>query len=254
MDAHIGLERAQHQVIFYIHRKFVAAGVLRADQGVEIQFVKFSFERQGPRLVGVVDGKCAEADVVVGVRDVIEINAACQVFDAREILGRIRFFLILKAVFKPRQHIDAVTAVGQGRIGEKLVVELPVPAQGRDGVAPINPAFEAAASLLVFIAKDIRPQIGAEVQTVLIVDLVLQFGVQVVEIEPHLQVSTRCLVGTDEGPKNQIGISAPAGNEEGGFIIDNRPFQRQLGSDEPNGPFALEFLQVAFLHIDFYYR
>ena len=93
-----------------------------------------------------------------------------------------------------------------------------VPAESSRFIAPVH--LEVVIEL-----PDVAAAVSGEKETVLVIRLPVDLGVQVVKAH-------RSTVETGSIFHIQIGIRATAGDDEGGFVFYNRRLQRQLGRQQ----------------------
>ena len=252
MYTRIDLQRPKGKVVFRVDKKLVAVAILGAQQSIQTKiFAVGDFKIEGTRAVRVVRPATPEADIVLRIRDEVKVDFTANIFNARNVkCGEFFVGAILYEVLTSGTNINLVLAVSKRSIGKKLRTDLPVPAQGRDKVTPVDTAFKSAKLVFVAVGKHIRSGISTQVKTVLIVDLMLQFSVEIVEVQPHINRLIRWCAGLDDRLKDEVGISTAARHQKAGFARVDGALQGKLGGDKPDSPFAVPFLQVALLHVD----
>ena len=170
-------------------------------------------------------------DVVDVVQSVVDLQLVTQVvlqvvFDVEVLYARIPF-KPNKIEFKP----VVVIGIDQGEVGEELIGEDVVPAKVENGI-PVGIHEQ------IIDAEKVPSKIPGEEQVVLLVYLVIQFGVQVIEIGPVVQVY--------QG-QEKVCIRSPSAYQEGSLVLYDGALCQQAAGNGPYPAVNMELLAVAFL-------
>jgi len=159
--------------------------------------------------------------------------------------------------------VEFVIAEYQGGITEKLSPVYMVPAQGRCQVPPEESRFGCGHEggiiidplLFVLHVQLIAAMVDTEIDAILVRELVIDLGINVVE---KIAGGAFCTIGLinlfDDGTCKHIIIGPSSGNNKGGLVLDNGALQSKFGSNESDGSSTVHFLHIPFLHADVHHR
>jgi hypothetical protein len=137
-------------------------------------------------------------------------------------------------------HLIFVIAIDQRGIGEQLPVQNAVPSKGGRGIAPVG-------AERITHAQDITTKIARQINAVILIDLVIGFGVEIVEIKFVILIIFGCF-------QKQIGIGTPARNNKGRFVFLDRALHGQAAGNQADSPRNGIVLFVTILHFDIHHR
>ena len=223
------------EIILDVHRCLVRIELgRRVDVEVHIPAV----HRHGAGRVDVVGVLEAVAHVVADVRILVEVHLQAVVADAAAELEA-------ELVLVPAEG-ELVIAEDGGGVEEELGAEDVVPAAAHRGVSPGDLEVRAA-GLVAAEVEHVAPEVTAEEEAVLVAETVVGLGVEVVEI---VAAAGELAFLVDERLGQDVNISAACADDEGAFLLHDRPFQRKAAADDADPALPVEFLVIAVLHGD----
>lgn len=148
-------------------------------------------------------------------------------------------------------YIVLIIREGEGGVGKEARIKNVVPAHGAGGVAPVEVEVEKVA----VETKHIPAEVAADVEVVALAELVIDFGIEVVEeVVGNGRVVGIVFVRRINAPRDEVEIGAPPGNHERGFVFLDRAFYREARGDEADAAGGRPFFGVALFQFHVYHR
>ena len=157
-------------------------------------------------------------------------------------------------VFLFHVSVHRVVAEDERQVGEYLVGKQVVPSRCRCGVLPKEPHFvfvgNTAQISVIHLLRHVEfvaPEVGADVEFVLLAEVEVEFRVEVEEV-----VARRHAVADEfhYGDHEEVEVGGASGDHERGFVFDDGTFHHHVGGDDSDTAFHMVTLLVAVLHGD----
>ena len=172
----------------------------------------------------------SKIDLIIGIAIILQVLFKIEVPDIRRDMDVI--------VIGVDPDPIAIIAVNKRGIGEKPVIEDMIPT-GRTGGIPIVDTEGLPKSQVV------PAEISREIDTVLFVELIIGFYIQIIEIERIL------FHGRVAGQfEKKIGIGAAAADGKRALVLYNGAFCIETGGDQPNATSYMILLVIAIVHFN----
>ena len=206
----------------------------------------------------------AELDVMLLGGVIVEVVDGHEVVDARGELRTeliVEHFLVLLelAVGIGAVREQPVTVVTDGEVGEELRTEKMVPTYATEGVAPMEVFGESTTGIVlvgvVFAIsgshfKSVLTLVETQEEAVGVAELVVDLGVEVVEIEGEFIDVVGTVVQTHTEFDEPVDVTAAGRDHERGAVLDDRTLQFKVRGEQSDREETVIVLHVAILGAD----